>query len=215
MDIFKNAFMTKLKRSKEDSSRYLTSPNVSKSSIMWCSIRNFRMNKFTLSSAPKMFLPCLIKFSNLCIKSKLDAGESSSQLISNSKCFKISEYVARTLVRTELAICSVTQSMNAAWNDKLVSMELEELPCSIPFTPADVRKPFNFEEFCLNQKSTWRLETRKSCLYPTSKLLYPIRSWFLRKNSFLRVAPVGGKYTAIPDDKYTIVNYFSSLQIPR
>lgn len=68
--------------------------------------------------------------------------------------FKRPEYFVWSLVGTGFAIYPGTLSLNAPRNGKTVSIVLTQFPSRILLNPVDMKKPFNCEKFCLDEKST-------------------------------------------------------------
>lgn len=176
---------------------------------MWCSIRNIRSNKLVSSSPPKIHFALRDNIFNLW-KRNPGPDESTSPVLSYSRWITMFEYVVWTLVRTGFALFSVTLLKTAARNLITVSIALESFSSSILFTSIDLKNPFTCKDVFLKERSNWRSKTRKRCLYYSNKLLRPVRSWFLKYNSFFQVALFGSEYTAMSEIKYASVHSFSS-----
>lgn len=140
---------------------------------------------------------------------------STSAVIPYIRWFKISDCVVWTLPKEGYAICYFTRPMKAGRSGKSVSIVLKAFPFHITFTPVHVRNLLSCDVPCLDEKSTWTFETRNYSLYLTSRLLRPVKSWWLEENNFSRANLVGSEYTAIFDDKHATVHFVSFLEIPR
>lgn len=178
-------------------------PNLPQCDV-WCSIWSICVNKLSSSSASKMSFAVRDIMFNFCVKIS-SADESSSPVPSYNGLIKISEYVLCTLVMSGFAIYPVTLSVNAAKIKIAASIVIKSFLSSIPFIPVDVEKTVQLWEVFMDEESTGTFETRRSCLYPSDKLLHSMKSWVLREIKFLRVALVGGGYTAFYDDIYVTV----------
>lgn len=178
--------MTELKSSRVNTKGYSTSQNLSKWSATRCSVWNFRVHQLTLSSAQTIYFAVQDTPCSSCIETNPKGNESPILFLSCIKWFAMSKYLAWSLAKTGFPVCPVAQSINAARNEKPMSIVLKSFCSDIPFTTAKMKAPFSRLDLSLDEKFYWRLKRRTFCLYLIYILLHLVRSWFLNKKILAR-----------------------------